>query len=480
MKKSIADQIKDLEATRAAKVAAQAALMEKSGGEGRSTNEQESQEFDDLQSDIEQIDKDLGRCRQMEKNQLNAAKSIPANAGGDPSSARQARSPHIIIQEPTLEKGIGFARLVGCFAASKGVPMQALETAKQRFPNDQKLISALSVLSRFNGEELMKATINMHQKAPIDYGTTTDTDFAAPLVNYSTLANEFIEFLRPQTVIGRIPGLRNVPFNVRVPRQTGGATAQWVGEGAPKPVGQQAFDYVTLGYTKLAIISAITQELARFSQPNADTLIRNDLAKSVVQQMDTDFLEISNAGTTNVKPASITNGLTVIPSSGATEAAIREDVKALFGVFIADNNDPTGAVWLMHTTTALGLSLMVNALGQPAFPGITMNGGTFFGLPVVTSGSTGFSPDLSPTEKIVVLAKASDILLADDGQVTIDTSSEASVHMESSPTNPVVAATVLISAFQQNLLLIRAERFICWKRARDTSVAVLGNVAWGD
>jgi HK97 family phage major capsid protein len=467
-KKSIAEQIKDLQTTRAAKTAAQDNLMSKSSEEGRTLNEEEGQQFDDLTAEIAQIDKDLERAQIVEKNQLAIAKRVENVL--DSASASRSRSPHIVIQDPKLDKGIGFARLVGCFASSKGVPMQALQTAKEKFPNDAKLHSALSVMSRFNGEQLVKAAI--------DIGTTTDSDFAAPLVNYSVLANEFIEFLRPQTVIGRIPNLRNVPFNTRVPRQTGGATAQWVGEGKPKPVGQQAFDFVSLGYTKLAIISAITQELARFSQPNAETLVRDDLAKAVVQQMDADFLEPTNAGTANVKPASITYGITPIASSGSNEAAIRADVKAMVAAFVAANVDPTGAVWLMPTSVALSLSLVVNALGQPAFPQITMNGGTFFGLPVVTAESAGFVSDMSPTEKMVVLVKASDILVADDGQVTIDTSSEASVQMESAPTDPVAAATVLISAFQQNLLFIRAERFINWVRGRTASVVVLGNVGW--
>lgn len=467
MKKPIADQIKDLEATRAAKVAAQNAILAKGSDEGRSTSEEEGQEFDDIDTEIDQIDKDLVRYRKAEKNELTTAKAVNGN---DPVAASRARQPHIVIQEPTLAKGVGFARLVGCIAAAKGMPMQAQEFAKHRFPNDAKLLSALGVMSRYNGEQLVKAAI--------DIGTTTDSDFAAPLVNYTVLANEFIDYLRPMTVIGRIPGLRMVPFNVRVPRQTGGAAAQWVGEGKPKPVGQQAFDYVSLGYTKLAIISAITQELARFSQPNAEMLIRDDLAKAIVQQMDTDFLEPTNAGVANVKPASITNGLTPIGSTGTSEAAIRADVKALFASFVAANLDPSGSVWLMPTSVALSLSLAVNALGQPAFPGITMSGGTFFGLPVITSESAGFVSDASPTEKSVLLVKPSDILIADDGQVTIDTSSEASVQMESAPTDPVVAATVLISAFQQNLLFIRAERFVNWVRGRTASVAMLGNVNW--
>lgn len=472
MKKSIADQIRDLESTRAAKAAAQKALLTAAADEGRSTNVQEAEQFDELQSDIDQIDKDLGRYRQAEKNDLAGAKGVDSKTGLDPAaaSAARGRSPHIVIAEPNRAKGVGFARLVGCFASAKGIPMQALETAKQRFPNDAQLHSALGVMNRYQGEGLVKAAA--------DIGTTTDSDFAAPLVNYTVLTNEFIDFLRPQTILGRIAGLRNVPFNVRVPRQTGGATAQWVGEGAPKPVGQQAFDFISMGYTKLAIISAITQELARFSQPNAEVLIRDDLSKAIVQQMDTDFLEPTNAGVANVKPASITYGLVPLGSSGTSEAAIRADVKALFASFVAANVDPTGAVFLMPTSTALSLSMVVNALGQAAFPGITMNGGTFFGLPVVTAESGGFVSDASPSEKMIVLVKPSEILVADDGQVTIDTSSEASVQMDSAPTNPAVAATVLISAFQQNLLLIRAERFVNWKRARDASVAIMGNVNW--
>lgn len=477
MKKTLAEQIADLEATRAAKVAAQKALLAKASDEGRSTNEQEAQEFDDLQADIAQIDKDLSRCRVVQANDVAEAKAVAATDGGSAAAAQRARNPHIVIQEPKLAKGVGFARLVGSMALAQGQPMQALSYAKSMFPNDAKLHSAMDAMNRYGkNDSLFKAM--MVQKAPVDVGTSTDSDFAAPLVNYTVLANEFIEFLRPQTLVGRIPGLRTVPFNIRVARQTGGATSQWVGEAKPKPVGAQAFDYVSLGYTKLAIITAITEELARFSQPNAETLVRDDLARAVVEQMDADFIETSNSGTTNVKPASITNGIAAIGSTGATEAAIRDDVKAMFNAFVTANLDPAGAVFLMHTSTALSLSLIVNALGQPAFPNITMNGGTFFGIPVVTSTSSGFTPDMSPTERIVVLVKANDILIADDGTVTIDTSREASLQMNSTPDDPLTASTVLTSLWQHNLIGIKAERYVNWVRGRTSAVVVLGNVGW--
>ena len=142
----------------------------------------------------------------------------------------------------------------------------------------------------------------------------------------------------------------------------------------------------------------------------------------------------------------------------------------MFAPFIAANLTPANGVWLMSATNALSLSLMVNNLGQPAFPGISMTGGTFQGMPVIVSEAVG---------NIVVLANASDILLADDGQVTIDTSREASLQMDDAPTNPPDATTVFISLWQMNLLGIRAERYVDWVKARAASVQYLSGVEWG-
>lgn len=471
--KTIADQIKDLENTRAAKLARLNDLTQKSIDEGRSLDEAEGEESDDLTADIEQVDKDLVRLRKLETlNVSKAARVVTAPEGTNPEEhASNQRGPRIVQVERKLDKGIAFARFVGCVAAGRGSISDSLRFAKGQFRDDGLLHKTLELVGRINGDRLIKTAV--------DIGTSTDSDFAAPLVNYTNMANDFIEFLRPQTIIGRIPGLRRVPFNIRVPRQTGGGTAQWVGEGAPKPLTRQTFDYVTLAYMKLAVITVITEELARFSQPNAEVTIRDDLAKSVIQQMDADFIDTDNAGTANVKPASITYGVSLGASAGNTEANVREDIRTMFGTWIANNINPAGGVWIMPTSTALGLSLMVNALGQPAFPGITMTGGTFFGLPVITSESSGLT-DSSANGHIVALVNAPEILLADDGQVTIDVSREASVQMDDAPTNPPVAATVLQSFWQQNLIGIKAERFITWAKSRATSVVVMGSVNWGE
>ena len=66
------------------------------------------------------------------------------------------------------------------------------------------------------------------------------------------MASEMIEYLWHRTIVGRIQGLRRVPFNIKVPRQTTVAGVSWVGEAAPKPLSAFALDTVSLGYYKIA------------------------------------------------------------------------------------------------------------------------------------------------------------------------------------------------------------------------------------
>lgn len=471
-KKTLQDQIRDLENTRSAKAARLNEITQKSIDEERSMDETEAEEFDNLSADVDQVDKDLVRLRKLESMQVSKATKVTTDGTKESEASQGRATPHVVQMERKREPGLNFARFAGCIAAGKGSTSDALTFAKGRFKDDAMLHKSLELYGQMGSDRFAKAAV--------DVGTSTDSDFASPLVYATQMANEFIEYLRPQTIIGRVPGLRQVPFNIRVPRQSGGGTSNWVGENKPKPLTQQAFDAVTLGYTKNAVISVITEELARFSSPSAELLIRNDLASAVIEGVDADFVDPDNAGSANVKPASITYGVTpVVANGGTSEANIRSDVNAILGEFITNNRGPQLGVWIMPTIVAMRLSTLVTSLGVPAFPGISAQGGTFFGQPVVTSQSNGLLNG-SANGKIVLLVNAPEILLADDGQVAIDISREASVQMDSEPTDPTADSTVLISLWQRNLIGIKAERFVNWTKARSTSVSWINSVNWGE
>ncbi|MNK99787.1 Phage capsid family protein [compost metagenome] len=216
-------------------------------------------------------------------------------------------------------------------------------------------------------------------------------------------------------------------------------------------------------------------ELIRDSNPSADGLIRDQLAAALRERLDIDFIDPAKAAVAGISPASILNGVAAIPSSGDDADAVRADVRALFNQFIAANNAPTSGVWLMSSVTALALSMMVNPLGQSEFPGITMNGGTFQGLPVITSQ---YLPADS-SGGIVALVNAGDIYLADEGGIDLSMSTEASLQMDNEPDNPSTASTVMVSLWQRNLVGFRAERTINFARRRTSAVSYLTGVSWG-
>lgn len=445
---NIAEQIKSFENKRAALAGSLGEIMSKAADEGRTLDAEETESYDNTSAEIKSVDEHLKRLRDMEANMAATAKPVSKAANGEVTVVSQA--PAIIRVEPKLEKGIAFARFAKSLAAGNGSRSEALQIAKNQYPEDTKLHHVL--------------------KAAVSAGTTTDPTWAGALVEYQDYAQDFVEFLRPQTIIGRfgqgnIPSLRQVPFNVRIPAQTSGGSANWVGQGKAKPLTKFDFATITFGFSKVASIAVLTEELIRFSNPSADALVRNALAEAVIARLDTDFIDPSKAAVADVSPASITNGITAIPSSGDPDT----DASAAFGQFITNNLQPNGAVWLMSSTTALTLSMRKNALGQKEYPDMTMLGGTFQGLPVIVSQYVGNQ---------LVLVNAPDVYLADDGGVAVDMSREASLEMQSAPTHDSTTPTAveLVSMFQTNSVAIRAERWINWKRRRDAAVAVISGV----
>lgn len=271
-----------------------------------------------------------------------------------------------------------------------------------------------------------------------------------------------------------------MPFNIKIPRQLTGSTVNWVGQGKAKPVGALSFDQITLGMTKAAGIVVITDELLRASNPAAEALVRQDLIDQMAQFLDKDFVDPAKAAVADVSPASITNGVTPVVASGTDADALRSDIQKLYANFVAANLSIAGAVWLMPETSALAISGLRNPLGQKEFPEITAQGGVLEGLQVVASqnipANPGSGDPLTGAGSRIILAKASEILLADDGQTLLDVSREASLQMDSAPAD---GPQELVSLWQNNLVGIRAERFINWSKRRPGAVQYIDSANYG-
>jgi HK97 family phage major capsid protein/HK97 family phage prohead protease len=383
--KTTHEQITAFETTRAAKHARLTAIMNTSAAAGATLNEAETEEYDGLAAEVKAIDAHLVRLRALEATMMTTATPVPTTT--TPAAASDQRGGVPVIQvRSLLPKGTGFVRFVQGLAACKGNLMQAEQYAKQWDDSTPE--------------------VGLVFKAAVAAGTTTDATWAGPLAPLMPLSNEFLELLRPATILGKVPGFRRVPFNVTIASQTGGGTYQWVGQGAPKPVGKLQFGSVSLTITKCAGIVVITLELARTSTPSAEAVIRQDMINGIAAFLDVEFTDPSKAAVAGVSPGSVTNGVTPITTAGTSPANARTDIQALAAAMTAAGVPIGGAVLLMSTTNALALSNALNALGQPLFPSMSLSGGTIMGgLTVIPSQAMGTT---------VALVQPDAILYADD------------------------------------------------------------------
>lgn len=401
---------------------------------------EDAQEQETLTSEIGTLTKTVDTLTVLEK--ALGAQAVPA-APQRRETTEKKHDVHVV----ELEKGVRFARVAMAVAAGRGSISDTLQYAK-----------------RWDGQtpEVTKFIKDMFSKAVAGTANFQSPGWGSELVYVNNVAGELIELLRSATIIDRIQGFRRGVFNTRMVRQTSGATVNWVGEGAVKPVTQLDFDTITLPYHKIAGIVVLTQELVRLSNPDAELAVRDDLVAQIARFKDSQFID-STVTATSSRPASITNGVSSPAATGATALAFFADMNAALATF-DDNPNSENLTILMPPALARGLSTLQNVNGGFVFPSLGAKGGTVMGYTVIVSGSV-------PTGTIIILNPA-DILVAQDGSVNLDASSEATLDLAggSSPN---------VNLWQRNMIGIRAELACTWLKARDASVAIIDTASYG-
>lgn len=304
------------------------------------------------------------------------------------------------------------------------------------------------------------------ERAAISEGRTDTTTWGSTLAELRPAGSAFVALTRARSVLGRLSGFRRVPFRVRVPRQLSGASVSWTDEGEPTALSAPSLDEITFEDSKVSGIVVISQELAKFSDPAAQTLIDNDLIAGTAEFVDRQFLDPEIAAVGDA-PASITNGAASVPQTGKTEDALKADLRSLVDALEDGGSNLENAVLVMTKRQAVSIASM------PIGEKLGVNGGELCGLPVVTTTSSALVDANSPTDdRRIVLLDTSLIMLADGG-VEISASRQATLQMSDGPDSPSTANTVMVNMFQRNLVAAKIVRFIRWQRARDGAAAYI-------
>ena len=283
-KKTTAEMIAAFEAARQAKAARMAEIMDQAAEKGETLDEAQTEEYDGLEREVKSVDDHLKRLRALER--ANAAAATPVSEARSVAEGAAARAGAVRVSSGPGIPGVRFAQVAKCVGVAKGNLPQAALLAETYFSHDQGVQDVL--------------------KAAVAAGTTSNTGWAGNLVGDQTgVFADFIEFLRPQTIIGRfgadgIPALRRVPFRTPLIGQSSGGAGYWVGESGAKPLTSFDFTRTTLTPLKVANIAVITEELLRDSSPAADVLVRDGLAAALrdrgYETIGVDLSELRKAG----------------------------------------------------------------------------------------------------------------------------------------------------------------------------------------
>jgi hypothetical protein len=315
-------------------------------------------------------------------------------------------------------------------------------------------------------------------KAAIAGATTTTAGWAAELVN--TAMTDFLETLRPTSVYPRLAaqaggrlafgpnmGAIKIPSRATTP-SIGGS---FVAEGAPIPVRRIGLQSITLNPKKVGVISVFTREIARYSTPAIETLLRNEILADTA--IIVDGLLLDAGAVSAIRPAGILNGVSFLtPTAGGGYAAILGDIRKLRAPFDAAN-------------ASRNLVLIVNPAQEEAFsmtPGpdgsLTWSGGIITRYNVMSSTTV-------PAGTVIML-DATDFVTATGDSPEFETSTEALLHMEDA--NPLqivtgaqgsgVVASPSQSMFQTASIAIRMLIDMSWAMRRTGMVQWIQGATW--
>lgn len=457
--KTYAEQIKDLENARAAKVARMETVTTKSLEEGRSLEAAEAEEFDDLELEIKQIDEDLVRYNKLVKMQGQAATPVADSGRGQvEKSVHTSKGPTILIKKQDSDEkfeGQSFTRKAIAKIIAKQEGCMPWQVAEQRWGKSNPTLV-----------EVMKAAVPGH-------GGSTGEPGSELVSADNRYAGDFIDFLYSQTVYNQLP-LREVPANVTIKGQDGAATGYWVGESKAIPMSTADFSTISLTYKKVAAITTVSNELLRYSDPAAEMLIRDSLVQAASQRIDNTFIS-NSVGVANVTPAGILYNISATTSAGTDTDGVLNDIKELRQRFITAKNSG-GLYWVMNPGLASSLSLIRNALGQKEFTEVNENGGRLEGNPVVVGHNVGANH--------LILVKPSDIWRIGMGGVDVSMSEHATIEQADDPAAtqdvPNAQANSPVGMFQTDSTAVKVVMAIDFARRRESAVAWISDADYGD
>lgn len=439
--KDIADKRRDRKAA-ADKMTEAATAIEAVEAAGHAADSEEMTAavaaFEAAQATFNAADAAVKRAEATEAAQLAAA---------DPAGGDQGRAGSVAGSQPAR------AKVPGEEAIEVGFMVHALATNK-------------------GDRDKAAAALERDGHSGISAALSGATEGAGGVTIPRAQAAELIPLLRSRVIV-RQAGARVLDMpagELRHARQSGAATAGYVGENAPATASAQTFEPVQQTFNKLTSLVPISNSLLRHSSASIALMCRDDLIKVMARREDLAFLRGDGTGNT---PKGLTgwclagHTLTTV-ADGASVSVIDATLRAAVSK-VEDSDVPMIAPgWAMRAGAKNFLASLRDANGNLLYPSIDARD-ELHGFPIRTSSQFPNNLGVGGDETEIVFSDFSEIMIGDAMALTVALSTEAG-YVDGSG-DPQFA-------FQNDQTLMRAVSEHDLAPSHDEAIAMFNAAGW--
>ena len=379
--------------------------------EGTELSAEQLAQFTQLQSQFDDLTAKIDRMESAEKAAALVAK---------PVTSQGSSAPGIIVKEEAAQyKGAGMARLVMSMAAAQGDITLAANFAANEL-NDQKLAAVINTAAGSGGALVP-----------------------------TNMQNEVIELLRDRAIVRKL-GARSIPLpngNLSIPRLAGGSTASYTGEGKDVKASGASFDDVKLSAKTLICMVPVSNQLIGRAGFAVEQLILSDIISGIATREDKAFLRDDGTNDTpkGMKKVAEDAGRTVAWSgTDYSLNALDAYLDSMILKVLDGNSNMLNSGWGMSNRSYMKLMGLRDGNGNKVYP--EMAQGMLKGYPVLRTSAIPVNLGTGGNESEIYFADFSDVLIGEDGAMTVDFSKEATY---------VDADGQMVSAFARNQSLVR-------------------------
>lgn len=448
---------------------------------GTDVTEADTTRLAELNAEIKKIDGQIGAIEEAQASKAKTTRPADAttgdnaeersaaddlNRGGVDAFQRRSVPAEVQVKLKWSER----AGLIAMAAATRGFMIR----------DGQEVVPVLKILDNQGYGRFAKMVEDGQRKQQdfvqkiLQAGNNVSGGYLTP----DMMSNDIIELLYPETTfLQGNPRRVNMPNGVySQPAGASSATAAYRKEGNRIINSEPTFKKIQMSVKFLGAIVPMTRQMLDFSIPGAREFIEQDLREVMALTMDA---KAYFGDGTDGEPLGLINqpGIQVItPPLGGTApslAQIDAFVMAARMAFLGANITNVGAWrWVMSPRTVefLATRRVGDASdGAFAFPSFQTDTPRLGGIPVLMSNQIPSNLGDTADETYIMLINFRDVLFGTQEGLMLATSNEASITINGT----------MVSAFENDLVFLRATSAHDIGVRRPISVVVIRGVRWG-